>query len=59
MVDSTVLSTLPPSMQLDIMLRLREQQMASNRDALLQRKDDPAQFSQFQIQQYLKASQLR
>ena len=58
-MDSTVLSTLPPSMQLDIMLRLREQQMASNRDALLQRKDDPAQFSQFQIQQYLKASQLR
>lgn len=58
-IDPEVLSTLPPSMQFDVMLKMREQQMAVNREAFVQRAAVPQDFSQFQLQTYLKATALR
>ena len=50
-----MLSTLPPSMALDVMMRMRETQQAANREMLEERSGKPASFSQFQMQQYLAA----
>lgn len=58
-VDPIVLSTLPPSVQLDVMLRLRDRQMAANRGEFEQLSGKPEKFSEYQMQQYLKASNLR
>lgn len=58
-LDPTVLSTLPPSMQLDIMTKLREQKTYVNREHFQQRQAQPQSFSQFQMEEYLKASAIR
>ena len=58
-VDPAVLSTLPPSMQLDIMTKLREQKTYVNREGFQQRQAQPLSFSQFQMEEYLKASAIR
>ena len=58
-VDPVVLSTLPPSLQLEVMLKMRERQMAANRGGFEERTGKPEAFSEFQINQYLKASKLR
>ena len=58
-VDPTVLSTLPPSMQLDIMTKLREQKTYVNREGFQRRQAQPLNFSQFQMEEYLKASAIR
>lgn len=58
-LDPAVLSTLPPSLQLDLLLRLREQRQAANREAFESRAGLPASFSHFQMAQYLAATQFR
>lgn len=58
-LDPAVLSTLPPSMQLDIMAKLREQRTYGNREGFQKRQAQPQSFSQFQMAEYLKASAVR
>ena len=47
------------SAQLDIIMRVREQRVTLNREKFEARSGVPASFSEFQLQQYLKASALR
>lgn len=58
-LDLAVLQTLPTSMQLELLQRLREAKMARNRESFQQRAAQPANFSSFQMAEYLKASALR
>ena len=58
-LDPAVLQTLPTSMQLELLQRLREAKMARNRESFQQRAAQPASFSSFQMEEYLKASALR
>lgn len=58
-IDPSVLSSLPPSIQLDIITKLREKSMQSNREAFQQRRAEPQSFSSFQLDEYLKASNMR
>ncbi|KAJ4839275.1 hypothetical protein Tsubulata_050010 [Turnera subulata] len=68
-VDPSVLASLPPSMQLDLLVQMREKLMAENRqkyqkvkkvstfDALI--SEVPEKFSELQIQAYLKTVAFR
>lgn len=58
-LDPEVLATLPPSVQLEVMLRFRDKQVAANRSKFAERSTNPLEFSQYQMEQYLKASSLR
>lgn len=58
-VDPEVLSTLPPSMQLEIMLQVREKKMNAARGGFELRNGKPEEFSQYQMQQYLNSTGLR
>ena len=59
MLDPAVLSTLPQSMQLQIMEQMRDQLHAFNRDKFTSRSGQPENFSSFQLQTFLKASTFR
>ncbi len=58
-LDPVVLQTLPTSMQLELLQRLRDEKMARNRESFQQRAAQPASFSSFQMDEYLKASALK
>ncbi|KAI8100822.1 hypothetical protein M9434_005207 [Picochlorum sp. BPE23] len=58
-VDPEVLSTLPPSMQLEIMLQVREKAMTAARGGFEERSGKPEEFSKYQLQQYLNSTGLR
>lgn len=58
-VDPSVLAVLPPSMQLDLLVQMREQLMADNRQKFQKVKKAPASFSQLQIEAYLKTVAFR
>ena len=58
-IDPAILANLPPSVQLDLMTKLREQKTYLNRDGFQQRQAQPLSFSQFQMDEYLKASAVR
>lgn len=58
-LDPAVLGTLPPSMQLEFALKLRERKQAENREHFQKHTGKPTDFSSFQMQQYLKGSQLK
>lgn len=58
-LDPAALSTLPPSLAIELMLRMRERQQAANRAQFEARAAAPADFSQFQMAQYLAATQFR
>jgi 5'-3' exonuclease len=58
-LDPEVLSTLPTSMQVELLLRARERQTAANRAKFEMHAQQPSTFSEFQLQQYLKNSNLR
>lgn len=58
-LDPAVLSTLPQSMQLQIMEQMRDQLQAFNRDKFTSRSGQPENFSSFQLQTFLKASAFR
>ncbi|MQL76249.1 hypothetical protein Taro_008629 [Colocasia esculenta] len=57
-VDPTVLASLPPSMQLDLLVQMRESLMAENRQKY-QKIKKCSEFSELQIQSYLKTVAFR
>ena len=58
-VRSDVLSTLPPSAQMDVMLKIREQSTMENRTRFQDASEKTEEFSKLQISSYLKSSNLR
>ncbi|XP_057769315.1 DNA repair protein UVH3 isoform X2 [Salvia miltiorrhiza] len=58
-VDPAVLAALPPSMQLDLLVQMRERLMAENRQKYQKVKKAPARFSELQIEAYLKTVAFR
>ncbi|XP_019460777.1 PREDICTED: DNA repair protein UVH3 isoform X1 [Lupinus angustifolius] len=58
-IDPVVLASLPPSMQLDLLVQMRERLIAENRQKYQKVKKDPAKFSELQIQAYLKTVTFR
>ncbi|XP_044502242.1 DNA repair protein UVH3 isoform X3 [Mangifera indica] len=58
-VDPAVLAALPPSMQLDLLVQMRERLMAENRQKYQKVKKAPKKFSELQIQAYLKTVAFR
>ncbi|CAA0828495.1 DNA repair protein UVH3 [Striga hermonthica] len=58
-VDPAVLASLPPSMQLDLLVQMRERLMAENRQKYQKVKKAPSRFSELQIESYLKTVAFR
>lgn len=58
-MDPAVLSTFAPSVQYDMLLKMRESQTAVNRERFMERTGNPLDFSAFQMQTFLKASNFR
>lgn len=58
-IDPSILASLPPSMQLDLLVQMRERQMAENRQKYQEIKKTPTKFSELQIQSYLKTVAFR
>ncbi|KAJ3676310.1 hypothetical protein LUZ60_003722 [Juncus effusus] len=58
-IDPAVLASLPPSMQLDLLVQMRERVMAENRQKYQKIKQVPEKFSELQIQSYLKTVAFR
>ncbi|XP_031261538.1 DNA repair protein UVH3 isoform X1 [Pistacia vera] len=58
-VDPAVLAALPPSMQLDLLVQMRERLMAENRQKYQKVKKAPEKFSELQIRAYLKTVAFR
>lgn len=58
-VDPAVLAALPPSMQLDLLVQMRERLMAENRQKYQRVKKAPERFSELQIESYLKTVAFR
>ncbi|KAH7300955.1 hypothetical protein KP509_23G005600 [Ceratopteris richardii] len=58
-IDPAVLASLPPSMQLNLLVQMREQLVTDNRKRFQKVAKDPAAFSQMQIQAYLKTVAFR
>ncbi|XP_050225185.1 DNA repair protein UVH3 isoform X3 [Mercurialis annua] len=58
-VDPAVLAALPPSMQLDLLVQMRERLMAENRQKYQKVKKAPEKFSELQIEAYLKTVAFR
>ncbi|CAA7032062.1 unnamed protein product [Microthlaspi erraticum] len=58
-VDPAVLASLPPSMQLDLLVQMREKLMAENRQKYQKVKKAPQKFSELQIESYLKTVAFR
>ncbi|KAF8718001.1 hypothetical protein HU200_025467 [Digitaria exilis] len=58
-IDPAVLASLPPSIQLDLLVQMRERVMAENRQKYQKIKKEPAKFSELQIQSYLKTVAFR
>ncbi|WOL06745.1 DNA repair protein UVH3 isoform X1 [Canna indica] len=58
-IDPAVLASLPPSMQLDLLVQMRERVMAENRQKYQKIKKVPTKFSELQIQSYLKTIAFR
>ncbi|KAK9061726.1 hypothetical protein SSX86_018909 [Deinandra increscens subsp. villosa] len=58
-IDPAVLASLPPSMQLDLLVQMRERLMAENRQKYQKVKKAPARFSELQIEAYLKTVAFR
>lgn len=58
-VDPAVLASLPPSMQLNLLVQMREQLVTDNRKKFQKVAKNPSSFSQLQIQAYLKTVAFR
>ncbi|BFI28307.1 DNA excision repair protein ERCC-5 [Marchantia polymorpha subsp. ruderalis] len=58
-LDPAVLASLPASMQLELLVQMREQLVAENRQKFQKVSKVPASFSQLQIQAYLKTVAFR
>lgn len=53
------MSTLPPSVALDLMMKMRERKQAESRREFEARRAAPAAFSSFQMQTYLAGTRFR
>ncbi|GMH40145.1 hypothetical protein BSKO_08049 [Bryopsis sp. KO-2023] len=58
-LDPEVLFTLPPSIQYDVILQMREKQFGENRETFVSLTGQPENFSDHQMATYLKASEFR
>ncbi|GBG67011.1 hypothetical protein CBR_g74695 [Chara braunii] len=58
-LDPSVLASLPPSMQLELMVQMREQRIAENRQRFQKVAEVPAAFSEMQMEAYLKSVAFR
>ena len=58
-VDPTVLSTLPPSIQLEVMEKMRVQKTSENREKFHRASTAPSNFSSLQLQTYLQGCSFR
>ncbi|GAB2230060.1 hypothetical protein Droror1_Dr00014316 [Drosera rotundifolia] len=58
-VDPAVLAALPPSMQLELLVQMRERLMAENMQKYQRVKKAPQKFSELQIESYLKTVAFR
>ena len=58
-IDPTVLGALPVSMQLEMMKRIREENVGKNRSQFQAFEKDSKSFSQLQIEKYLESTKLR
>ena len=58
-LDPAVLSTLPPSVAFDLIVKMRERAVTANRAGFEQRTGKPDDFSSFQLEQYLRASKFK
>ncbi|UPQ98789.1 XPG/Rad2 endonuclease [Chloropicon primus] len=58
-VDPTVLSTLPPSIQLEVMEKMREQKTSENRERFHRASSAPSNFSNLQFETYLQGCSFR
>ena len=54
-----MLGTLAPSMQLELLQKMREKKTYINREKFAQHTGRPLDFSSFQMQQYLQSSAFR
>ena len=54
-----MLGTLAPSMQLELLQKMREKKTHTNREQFAQHTGRPLDFSSFQMQQYLQSSAFR
>eukprot|EP00803_Ostreobium_quekettii_P004915 evm.model.scf_615.3 EVM.evm.TU.scf_615.3 scf_615:20234-34220(+) len=58
-IDPEVLCTLPPSVQYDVLLKLRDRQFGENRERLASLSEQPEEFSLHQMNTYLKSTEMR
>ena len=58
-IDPEVLASLPPSVQMEVMLKMRERRVADNRETFQNVSGKMADFSQLQLATYLKSTQLK
>ena len=58
-IDPTVLGALPVSMQLEMMKRIRDENVGKNRSQFQAVEKDSMSFSQLQIEKYLESTKLR
>ena len=58
-IDPTVLGALPVSMQLEMMKRIRDENVGKNRSQFQAVERDSMSFSQLQIEKYLESTKLR
>ena len=56
-LDPAVLSTLPQSMQFELLVKMRERLQNVNREQFAERQGKPAEFSTFQMKAFLKAAE--
>ena len=58
-VDPAVLASLPPSVQMEVMLKMREKRVADNREKFQSASGKMADFSALQMSTYLKSTKLK
>ena len=58
-IDPAVLASLPPSVQMEVMLKMRERRVAENREHFQQLAGNMRDFSEMQMSTYLKSTKLK
>eukprot|EP00899_Mesostigma_viride_P002223 jgi/Mesvir1/12000/Mv00305-RA.1 len=58
-IDATALASLPPSMQYELLVQIRDQKNKENRGVFLEAAKAPTTFSQTQLSAYLEGSKFR
>ena len=58
-IDPEVLASLPPSVQMEVMLKMRERRVAENREHFQSISGNMRDFSEMQMATYLKSTQLK